>query len=213
MTPWNIHDDPRSLVDLAPPPSSERFCQHTLTHRCTELRHAGPKGHGVFATSIIYPGEAVGMFSGPTITTREICEEPIETYKGQYSLQICDNLWTTPLPQHIYRFINNSCDGNLWFRSGNTLVANRVILPGEEISFRYDAADADFPFTFPCYCGSKNCTGKYEAGRWRREDPTRIRPWEWSPFLVQRWREQIDQSDSSRRHINQATANFHLRIA
>lgn len=64
-------------------------------------------------------------------------------------------------------FMNHSCDPNCWYE-GESLVARRDIIVGEEITYDYatDATDRDWDFR--CSCGSTLCRGTLRRDDWAR---------------------------------------------
>ena len=75
-----------------------------------------------------------------------------------------------------WRFLNHSCDGNSMVQ-GNYLVAVRLIRPGEEVTFNYNATEYEMACPFTCYCSSPFCVGEIRGFKYlaptKRE---RLRP-------------------------------------
>ncbi len=63
------------------------------------------------------------------------------------------------LAQGLDRYMNHSCDPNIWWAGEHTLAARRDIQPGEEITYDYASADILLEFQMPCHCGSPLCRG------------------------------------------------------
>ena len=63
------------------------------------------------------------------------------------------------LPKGIDRYMNHSCDPNTWWIDDETLVANRQIQAGEEVTYDYATSDISMDFQMECKCGSPSCRG------------------------------------------------------
>ena len=77
------------------------------------------------------------------------------------------------MPGEPIRYVNHSCDPNTGWRTGPAgrlgLHARRPIAPGEEITWDYAMAEADFvidgkPRSFACRCGTSLCRRTIEGG-------------------------------------------------
>lgn len=73
----------------------------------------------------------------------------------KYAIQIGDNEYI--LTETIARFINHSCEPNMWWGNNRTLIASRDIYPGEEITYDYSTSDTLIDYRMPCNCGSNKC--------------------------------------------------------
>jgi hypothetical protein len=58
------------------------------------------------------------------------------------------------------RYTNHSCNPNSYVdKEARKLIANKQILPGEEITFNYQDSEGSIVSPFLCSCGSVNCKG------------------------------------------------------
>lgn len=63
-------------------------------------------------------------------------------------------------------FLNHSCNPNLAFRNGDTILANiRDIAAGEELCWDYSTSIDDGLFAMECGCNSVNCRGTVNSFR------------------------------------------------
>jgi hypothetical protein len=75
-----------------------------------------------------------------------------------------------------WRFMNHSCDGNAMVQD-NHLVAIRVIRPGEEITFNYNATEFEMVCPFTCRCGSLFCVREIRGFKYLKpKERERLRP-------------------------------------
>lgn len=102
-------------------------------------------GMGLFARTLIEPGDTIGRYTGRVLTDDESDEEPYVS--SLYLLWVCKDHWIYGEgPEASYtRYINHCHDhpnaeiitSNRWKTA--RIAATRVILPGEEILFDYGA--------------------------------------------------------------------------
>lgn len=117
-------------------------------------------GKGLKTTKRILKGEVIWQFdpSLPTYTLSEIEELPEEQQKyfSRYSYQCSEDRFVLADPG-LDRYMNHSCDPNLYWKDNQTLVACRDIDPGEEISYDYTTNDILVDYQMKCNCGSNSC--------------------------------------------------------
>ncbi|MGH7803107.1 MAG: SET domain-containing protein-lysine N-methyltransferase [Candidatus Binatia bacterium] len=119
------------------------------------------RGHGLFALRAYEPGELILAISGS-----------IARERGEYTIQVGRDAHIEP--DSPLRYANHSCDPNSGIRisaeGAPALHAMRAIRAGEEITWDYAMAEADFVIrgvaaSFPCRCGAEHCRGVV-AGGW-----------------------------------------------
>jgi uncharacterized protein len=125
-----------------------------------EVAYTVGRGFGVFATR---PYDAEDFLLA--ITGRHVAA------RGEFTIQIGPDAHVDPAAP--LRFANHSCDPNAGIRTAGdlwpALHARRPIAPGEEITWDYAMAEADFtvrgvPSGFRCRCGASSCRGRVADG-------------------------------------------------
>lgn len=81
------------------------------------------------------------------------------------------------------RFGNHSCNPNLWWEDGLTLVARRDINAGEELTNDYATSTALPDFRMACRCGSDNCRRVISGEDWKLETLQAAYGDHWTPAL------------------------------
>lgn len=139
-----------------------------------KIKKSQISGQGLFALAPIKKGELVIKYGGGVIVTNEEFEEGFA--KGIYQPESAihfdeDHKWVTLAsePDLEDATINHSCDPNLWFQNGWSLVARKNIDAGEEITFDY-ATGETYPLNSECKCGAKNCRKKITGEEWANAD-------------------------------------------
>lgn len=129
-------------------------------------------GEGVFATQKIAKGEKVMEFGGELITREQ-------AFSGNYrsrSIWMVDKdlflaLPTTDIHTSLDENLNHSCDANTWLEDEVTLIARRVIKPGEEITLDQGTWNfEDSAYTDdeePCSCGAACCRYFLSESDWK----------------------------------------------
>lgn len=130
-----------------------------------EVRPAGGKGHGVFATAPIARGETVAAFGGFVVDRATL--DALPERRRVHSIQIDEHLFMAsgdePEPSD---YVNHSCDPNTGIDGNILLVARRDIAPDEEITFDYAMSDVDDYDEFECACGVATCRRKVTGNDW-----------------------------------------------
>jgi hypothetical protein len=139
-----------------------------LTPRA-ELRDAGPKGLGIFATAPIARGETVAGFGGQVFEREEF--DRLDAHRRAHSIQIDADLYlVSPVELEPADYANHSCEPNAGLLGNVLVVAMTDIGAGEEICFDYamcDAADYD---EFVCECGTPSCRRLVTGADWKRPE-------------------------------------------
>ncbi len=123
-------------------------------------------GKGLFAKNNIYKGEIIHTVISeyPKVYIKNLAKWPIDKremflhfafqggndfYYGDPNLFLADDSF----------FMNHSCDPNCWFKNENTLIANRRIKKGEELTIDYATfmTPAGLERPFICHCDGQNC--------------------------------------------------------
>lgn len=139
-----------------------------LTPRA-EVRDAGRKGQGLFATEAITRGETIAAFGG------HVCDEAtfdeLSEHRRIHGIQIDDHLYMVgPEEPEPADFANHSCEPNAGILGNILLVAMTEIAPGEEICFDYAMCDVDDYDEFVCECGTPSCRRLITGADWKRSD-------------------------------------------
>jgi hypothetical protein len=181
------------LEDIAPraePKSRAEEINQTQTdspssyvHHLVKVDQTNRKGLGLFAQGVIQEGEVVAWesadyYQGPNdnrpgkkiMTTAQIEERWPDTRERDhflaYSYQVGEDQFLIPLSESdlvITTYQNHSCDPNTWWADDYTLVARRVIYPGEEVTFDYSTSESlENPEMPECYCGAAVCRKKLD---------------------------------------------------
>jgi hypothetical protein len=137
-----------------------------------EVRPAGTKGWGCFATAKIKRGTLVKELVGEILSEKEYVRRlSEETNKGHaYIVEIKSKTFLDcTYKGSIARFINHSCEPNcetaIWCVNGRLRVgifARKEIDINVELSFDYRWEASAKPPT-RCYCGTKSCRGFLEV--------------------------------------------------
>lgn len=128
-----------------------------------QIKRAGKKGLGVFATKEIKKGTIIGDYLGKVDKT--VNYDLKKDKKGLYLMYYSDEASIYPdLKKPGIHLINHSCTPNCWIYTykGHTLFfALRNIERGEELTISYllsPKKDCN-PCTHACFCKSQFCTG------------------------------------------------------
>lgn len=106
-------------------------------------------GKGLFATQTIRKGEAVLQWHPKVLTKEQAAKLPKDEQEHYLYPDVDKMLWMQP-PE---RYVNHSCESNTHV-VGQSDVASRDILPGEEITSDYMDVETE---SFKCTCGSSRC--------------------------------------------------------
>jgi uncharacterized protein len=139
-----------------------------LTPRA-DVRDAGRKGLGIFATAPIARGDTVAGFGGQVFEREEF--DRLDQERRSHSIQIEAGLYlVSPTELEPADYANHSCEPNAGILGNVLVVAMTDIEPGEEICFDYamcDAADYD---EFVCECGAPSCRRLVTGADWKRPE-------------------------------------------
>jgi SET domain-containing protein len=139
-----------------------------LTPRA-ELREAGRKGKGIFATAPIARGETVAAWGGQ-VFDREAFGR-LDEERRSHSLQIDSGLYlVSPVDLEPADFANHSCEPNAGILGNAILVAMADIGADEEICFDYAMCDADDYDEFVCECATPSCRRLVTGADWQRPE-------------------------------------------
>lgn len=123
-----------------------------------EIKNAGRKGKGAYATEKILKGEAITEFTGEKLSRDQINYRIAEGKENiDDPLQIDDEIFLD-LDSSAYYF-NHSCEPNSAIRGKTELIAIEDIQRGEEITYDYSATVGIniTDWTMECKCGSPIC--------------------------------------------------------
>lgn len=117
------------------------------------------EGKGLVAQGLIRAGEVVSRLEPdqPLTPIQELLSWPAEKQEAflRHSYLFDEDYFVSE--QGPEKHMNHSCDPNTWWLDGQTMVARRDILPGEELTYDYATTELAVPFTMECACGSANC--------------------------------------------------------
>lgn len=118
------------------------------------------KGKGLFANRNFVEGQTILKFNGKFMTLNKI--EELQEKNGVDSfLQVSPNLYID-LSGHSEYFVNHSCNPNCYVKviaNNAFLVASRLVVVGEELTFDYALTSTEdaTSWVMPCNCKSYNC--------------------------------------------------------
>ncbi len=125
------------------------------------------EGKGLFANSNVNRGEKIIVWGG-NYTNADGAE--LMKNKGKLVMQWDDNLYSyEDTAEDDGYFINHSCDSNMWMADAYTLITNRDIKSGEELTVDYALFEANEKYIskWKCTCGSPLCRGKVTGVDWK----------------------------------------------
>lgn len=161
----------------------------TIAFTSPKLTPRPSPAHGqcIVAVEPFEPGEILVVWGGDVLDGAALAALP-EEY-STHVIQVETDLFlvsSPPWPSADY--VNHSCDPNGRLRGAITLVADRPIAPGEEITFDYATCDSQPYNEFECRCGAATCRGRVTAEDWRRPDLQARYGEAFSPYLLERIR-------------------------
>ena len=165
-----------------------RLVQHGLKYRTEVFDAPSTKGLGLRACVLIREGTFLCEYAGEIIDLKEAQRRTsllqssggmnyilvLREHYGSCTTEICIDPMNFG---NLGRFINHSCDPNLWMTAVRflnaipklCLFARRDINPGEELTFHYGGMKQIVPdigldrehlsTEKVCHCAAKNCTG------------------------------------------------------
>jgi uncharacterized protein len=120
-------------------------------------------GTGAYAAQAIPARRKIGNMEGEIISYRE-AQRRVKKQPGNVLFMVEfdheDIALDASVNSNELRFINHSCDPNVFMRRANRKVeyyARRPIKKGEELTCDY--GETHHEGTLPCRCGAKNCRG------------------------------------------------------
>jgi SET domain-containing protein len=146
-----------------------------IQHPLVRSRASSIDGTGLFASRRIPSRRRIIEYVGRKITKNESIQLCAENNPYLFALDDEHDL-DGNVEWNLARFINHSCapncgaeliEGRIW------IIAERVILPGEELTYDYGYDLEDYR-DYPCLCGAPTCRGyivssEYAADVARRE--------------------------------------------
>ncbi len=143
-------------------------------------------GRGIFANSNIKRGEKIIVWGGNY--TDAAGAESMRN-NGKLVMQWDDDLYSyEDRADDDGYFVNHSCDPNLWMANAHTLVANKDIKSGEELTVDYTMFEADENYLskWECKCGLPLCRGRVTGKDWRKTELQERYKEHFSPLLNKR---------------------------
>ncbi|NMC36536.1 SET domain-containing protein [Candidatus Beckwithbacteria bacterium] len=132
-----------------------------------DIRKSSIEGLGLFAKTNINLGEKIIIWRGNYTNAFQAKKMKNE---GKLVMQWDDDLYSVEdRGSDKGYFINHSCNPNVWMLDAYTLVTNRPIKTGEELTVDYALFEADENYisTWQCKCGSPSCRGKVTGKDWK----------------------------------------------
>lgn len=117
------------------------------------------EGYGLITDTKINKGEIIWRLDPreKVIELSEVKQWPLEKQEEfeQFSYQCGENQFI--IPRGISKYMNHSCDPNVWWKDSRTQFAYRDIQAGEELTYDYPTCDILRDYSMKCNCGSKCC--------------------------------------------------------
>ena len=143
---------------------------------------------GAFAAAAFVAGEVVPIWGGALFTRAEV--ESGQCEAGTIAAVDDDLYLASPAgaPETPDRYLNHSCDSNLWLADAVTLVTRRVVAAGEELTLDYCLFEGseDVVMEWECGCGAGCCRTRVTGRDWRRRDARERYAGHFSPFIERR---------------------------
>jgi hypothetical protein len=131
-----------------------------------EIRSAGAKGIGCFATQDLPAGSTVAGFGGHVVERAEF--DTLDEELRTHSLQIDERLYMVSLPPFAPAdYVNHSCEPNCGIIGSCLMVTMRDVAAGEELCFDYAMSDTNDYDEFVCECGTPSCRRLITGGDWK----------------------------------------------
>jgi hypothetical protein len=127
-------------------------------------------GRGVVAKENISPGELVAIWGGHLMNRAAVLQLPDSV--EDHPVQVWDQLWLGPAERkdiEVTDYVNHSCQPSCYVRDSILLIARRLLVPGDEITFDYATTDT-FGLRLECRCGAPNCRKIVTGDDWRQSD-------------------------------------------
>lgn len=128
-------------------------------------------GQGMFAKRQISGGEIVVIWGGIVYDISDIqsgivkLDTVVVLSEGQYLGDPADN----GIDYDYY--LNHSCDPNTWMQDEITIIANKDIKEGEELTIDYAVWETNTAWKIiSCKCGSKICRGHITGMDWKLQE-------------------------------------------
>jgi SET domain-containing protein len=133
-----------------------------VIHPAIEVLERGAiHGKGLVATRSIRRGEAVWQMDPdtPLVPCSEVAAWPAARREAFSFVAFQCSETHLAVCEDISRYMNHSCAPNTWWADSCTLVAQRDIEPGEEVTYDYATSEIAIEFEMRCTCGSASCRG------------------------------------------------------
>jgi hypothetical protein len=157
-----------------------------------EIRPSSIQGGGMFAGAPFQSGEAVAIVGGTLMTGAEFAvylrgAERWNAHQVGEDLHLVDLIQT---PEAVDGSLNHSCDSNLWMGDEVTIIAQRAIEAGEELTLDYalTTTQPDWALGQPCQCGTPLCRGRVTGNDWRLPDVQARYAGHFVPYINERIR-------------------------
>lgn len=113
-------------------------------------------GNGLYASVPFKRGDRISYIHGPIHVIRQ--SNPQQDKKTLDWIGVGRFSWIDTT-HSIFRYINHSCEPNVYILGKRTVVALKDIAPNTEIVMDYSLSEADKTWSIACLCKSKECRG------------------------------------------------------
>lgn len=154
------------------------------SHKLLGRTEGNSRGFGLYAVERIEAGELLVRWGGVVLGRSGF--SGMRAALQSISLQIDDDRFLVPLHPCAADRVNHSCEPNAGMNGPFSLVAMRVILPGEEMCYDYAMSDGSDYDEFECGCGAPRCRGRVTGQDWRQPALWERYAGFFSPYLARR---------------------------
>jgi uncharacterized protein len=161
------------------------------SHKLLGRVESNGRGFGLYAVEPIEAGELLVRWGGAVLGRSGFAGLPAAL--RAITLQIDDDRFLVPIHPCAADRVNHSCEPNAGMSGPFSLVALRVILPGEEMCYDYAMSDGSDYDEFECHCGAPSCRGRVSGRDWRRPALWKRYAGHFSPYLERRIRALQDE--------------------
>ncbi|HNX80729.1 MAG TPA: SET domain-containing methyltransferase [Candidatus Omnitrophota bacterium] len=146
--------------------------KHSYVSEKVKVASSGINHRGIFAIKPLRKDEVIAVWGGHIITEKEFKSLAKKEFKNidDYATKIADGFYLVSCKKGGLEdddFFNHSCSPNAGIKGHVMMVAMRDIGAGEEITYDYVMTDADYDYSFSCFCGSRCCRKKITTNDWQ----------------------------------------------
>ncbi|MDO8514107.1 MAG: SET domain-containing protein-lysine N-methyltransferase [bacterium] len=112
-------------------------------------------GKGFFVVKPTKKGAVVGILRGKLRKNVRVSRNGRDASSHPDWIGIGENTWLDPSPP--YKFINHSCNPSAGIKGKVTMIAQRNLKAGDEVTLDYSTIEEDTRWHMKCSCRSRNC--------------------------------------------------------